>query len=89
MEISPFIFLIVYVLVVGIFVFMGLLNIYHIIRFSHLRPPSIIISLLFLVVTVGIVLGTFAALRDVVWDRPLDLRAPFTNTISNTINEGF
>ncbi len=89
MELSPFIFLIIYVVAVVIFVFMGLLNIYHVIRFSHLRAPSIIMSLLFLIVTVGIVLGTFSLLREVAWNEPLDIHIPSTDSLTNTVNEGF
>ncbi len=81
MELSPFIFLIVYVVAVAVLVFMGLLNIYHVIRFSHLRAPSIIMSLLFLIITVSIVLGTFSLLRDISWNEPLDLSIPLTNSV--------
>ena len=85
MLISPFIFLILYVAGVLIFLVLGLVNIYHVIRFSHLRAPSIIMSLFFLIATAGVVLGTFLLLQDIVWDQTLEIALPFTNTF----DEGF
>ncbi|MBI5037486.1 MAG: hypothetical protein HZC01_02170 [Candidatus Kerfeldbacteria bacterium] len=79
MEFTPVYIVIVYVLIISAFVFMGLLNIYHVIRFSHLRAPSIIMSLLFLVFTVGIILGTFAVLKDFPWNEPISISLPFIN----------
>lgn len=81
MSISPFIFLILYALGALVFLLLGVVNIYHVIRFSHLRAPSIIISLFFLIATTGIILGTLDLLQNVAWDQPLEISVPLTNTI--------
>lgn len=85
MLISPFIFLILYVVGVMVFLVLGVVNIYHIIRFSHLRAPSIIMSLFFLIATAGVVLGTFVLLQDIAWDQSLEIALPF----NSTFDEGF
>ena len=89
MSISPFYILIVYVIAVAVFVFLGILNIYHVIRFSYLRATSIVMSLLFLIGIVSIVLGTLVLLKDISWNEPIHLSIPLSNTINVNTNEEF
>ena len=89
MSISPFIFLIVYAVGALIFVVLASMNFYHVIRFGHLRAPSIIVSLIFLVLTVTIVLTTFGQLRSVIWDENIPLNIIINLPSSTDVDDGF
>ncbi|MFZ6035528.1 MAG: hypothetical protein ACOYUK_00045 [Patescibacteria group bacterium] len=79
MTISPMLFLIIYMVAVAVFGCVGLLNIYHVIRFSQLRTTSIVVSFIFLILTVGIILQTLSLVAHVDWHDPIEIALPLTN----------
>ena len=76
MSISPVIFIIIYCLAFLLFLFFAIANFYNVIRFSFMKGAPIIVSLIFLILTVGIVLGTLSSLGEVDWDQPLYINLP-------------
>lgn len=84
MSFSPFIFLIIYLVLVGIFLIISIINFYHIIRFGFLHWPSLVMTFVYLGLVVLIILFTFKTLGNFDWQEPLEINLPF---ISQT-NEG-
>lgn len=80
MSIPPLIFLIIYVVLVGIFFILSILNFYHIIRFGFLRPASIIITLVYLALMAVIILLTFRILNQINWSQPIEINLPFISS---------
>jgi uncharacterized membrane protein YbhN (UPF0104 family) len=85
MSFSPLIFLIIYVVLVGIFLFISILNFYHVVRYGFFDAPSIAATLIYLLLVAMIILFTFRALGDIDWKQPIQINLPF---ISST-NEEF
>jgi hypothetical protein len=80
MSIPPIFILAVYLLGVVVFIVVALIHLYHIIRFGLLGIPSMIASILFFAVAVGLVLLTLQGVSQVDWRQPLPLTLPITNT---------
>ncbi|MFA6099186.1 MAG: hypothetical protein WCV50_06630 [Patescibacteria group bacterium] len=85
MHITPFIFLIVYLIGVALFVLLFILNVYHILRYSHLSAPTIITTFVFLGLIVGIVAGTMVMLDQVKWQEPINFSLPFVNSANDQL----
>jgi hypothetical protein len=76
MTISPLIFLIVYIVLFAFFVLLSFANFYNVIRFSFLKGPVVVVSLIFLILIVGLVLGTLGSLNDIDWHQPITITLP-------------
>lgn len=87
MTISPIIIFIIYVIGLAFFLFLSVVNLYHVLRFSFMRKVSIMMTSVYFGLIVVIVLLTLQLVSDVdwmqTWDISIDL--PFTETS----NEGF
>lgn len=79
MSIPPIFILAVYFIGVAVFMLVALIHLYHLIRFGVLGIPSMIASILFFAVAVGLVLLTLQGISQVNWREPLPLTLPITN----------
>ena len=86
MTFSPLIFLALYAVLLVIFLFLAIANFYNVIRFSFLKGPVIVATIVFVVLMVGIVLGTLRLAHYTDWREPITLTLPFTT--SSDTNEG-
>ena len=84
MSLSPLIFLIIYVVLVAIFLFLSILNFYHVVRFGFLDAASVTITLIYLALVAVIILLTFKAISQIDWQQPIQINLPF---ISSTNEE--
>ncbi len=85
MSISPTILLILYFAGVGIFIILSIFNIYHVIRYSFMRKPSVVITFVYFGLAVAVVVITLQIINDVAWTENLEINLPF----NDTVDEGF
>ena len=68
---------------VAVFFILAAITVYHILRFGFLRAPSIVATLVFFILSVGIIVSTFAVLQDVNWSQQISISLP---SLNNTVN---
>ena len=76
MSIPTIIFLVIYGLFFLFFLILAIANFYNIIRFSFLKGPVVALSIIFLILIIGIVLGTMISLRDFDWNSSVNVNVP-------------
>ncbi len=87
MTISPFIIFIVYIVGLVFFLFLSIVNLYHVLRFSFMRKVSIIMTAVYFGLIVVIVLVTLQLVSDVDWTQTWDISIDLP--LVETSNEGF
>jgi len=87
MTISPLIIFIVYLVGLVFFLFLSIVNLYHVLRFSFMRKVSITMTAVYFGLIVVIVLLTLQLVSNVDWTQSWDITIdlPFMETS----NEGF
>ncbi len=77
--------ILLYIYGAGVLVFfiLAAITVYHILRFGFLRAPSVVATLVFFVISVGIIVSTFAVLQDVVWSQEISISIPSLNSTVN------
>lgn len=86
MNITPFIFLVIYLAGIAIIFLLGILNMYHILRFGFSKTNGLVVTFVFILMMVGVVLASFQMLKQIKWQEPLDINIPFINVNDNTNN---
>jgi len=87
MAFSPFIILIIYLVGVGLFLVISILNIYHIIRFGHSKTMGTITTFVYLGIAVVIILFTFRLISNYDWNEPIEINLPFINSTNDEPEE--
>ena len=86
MSLTPTILLIAYSAIFLIFLFLSLLNVYHILRFGSSKKLGVVVTSIYFILVLVVVIITFQLLGDVNWKENIELSLP--NIISNT-NAGY
>lgn len=85
MTISPFIFLIIYFAALVVFIFLSIVNVYHVVRFSFMRRVSMVITSTYFVLILAVVLITLRLVSGVDWVTSWEIDLP----LNGNGNEGF
>ena len=73
MELPYYVFLIIYLVVIGIFMLFAFLNMYHLMRFGMFDLRTKIIALFFVLISIAIIAISIYLLRDIVWQDTISI----------------